>query len=170
MKSILSLALAAVVAFFGVSCKSTKKGSVENGDPNAYSGNDYSDNVYTQGGGYNDNNYEYTYNDNQGGGQGGNQSYGQPAGGYGSQPSPPADSGSYGTPANSGGGNDYVSYQSPSTPSYGNSGGSGQSYTVRKGDNLYRISLRHGTTVDKLMAANGLNTTLIHPGDVLSIP
>ena len=73
MKSILSLALAAVVAFFGVSCKSTKKGSAENGDPNAYSGNEYSDNVYTQGGGYNDNNYDYTYNDNQGGNQGGNR-------------------------------------------------------------------------------------------------
>ncbi|MFZ4763650.1 MAG: LysM peptidoglycan-binding domain-containing protein [Roseimicrobium sp.] len=50
------------------------------------------------------------------------------------------------------------------------SGGYGGSYTVRHGDNLYRIALNHGTTVSQLKSANGLYSDLIHPGQVLTLP
>ncbi len=44
-------------------------------------------------------------------------------------------------------------------------------YTVQRGDNLYRIALRFGTTVQKLAAANGIvNPNLIYVGTVLKIP
>jgi len=83
------------------------------------------------------------------------------------------------------GGDQYSGQQSYQQPSYqsqggsysdgqqqwiGSSGGGGGSYTVQRGDNLYRISKRHNTTVEAIMSANGLNSTLIRPGDVLSIP
>ena len=45
------------------------------------------------------------------------------------------------------------------------------SYRVRGGDTLYRIALRHGTTVAILMAANSLaSPSAIRPGDKLKIP
>lgn len=45
------------------------------------------------------------------------------------------------------------------------------SYRVRGGDTLYRIALRHRTTVALLMAANSLSSPAsIHPGDRLKIP
>ena len=45
------------------------------------------------------------------------------------------------------------------------------SYRVRGGDTLYRIALRHGTTVALLMTANSLTSPgSIHPGDRLRIP
>jgi LysM repeat protein len=44
-------------------------------------------------------------------------------------------------------------------------------YTVRSGDNLYRIAVNHGVTLAALMAANGItNPSLIYPGQVLTIP
>lgn len=46
-----------------------------------------------------------------------------------------------------------------------------RTYTVRRGDNLYRISLRFGTTVQGLVQANGIaDPNLIHIGQVLWIP
>ncbi len=51
----------------------------------------------------------------------------------------------------------------------GNTGG-GSSHTVAKGENLYRISLKYGTTVGALQSANGLSSDTIHPGQVLRIP
>jgi LysM repeat protein len=73
---------------------------------------------------------------------------------------------------------DYSSYdQQPaySEPSYTapaptTSAASGKTYTVQRGDNLYRIGLNHGTNVNTLKSANGLSNDIIHPGDVLSIP
>jgi membrane-bound lytic murein transglycosylase D len=45
------------------------------------------------------------------------------------------------------------------------------SYRVRGGDTLYRIALRHGTTVALLMAANSLSSpSSIRPGDRIRIP
>jgi len=43
-------------------------------------------------------------------------------------------------------------------------------YTVRRGDNLTRIALRHGVTVWALMRANGLSSSWIYPGQQLVIP
>jgi putative chitinase len=43
-------------------------------------------------------------------------------------------------------------------------------YTVQRGDNLSRIAARYGTTVQAIMNANGLRTSVIQPGQVLFIP
>lgn len=43
-------------------------------------------------------------------------------------------------------------------------------YVVRPGDNLFRIALRYNTTVEAIMAANGLTTRTIHAGLRLRIP
>jgi len=43
-------------------------------------------------------------------------------------------------------------------------------YIVQPGDSLYGISRMHGITVQKLISFNGLNSTIIHPGQVLNIP
>jgi len=46
-----------------------------------------------------------------------------------------------------------------------------RTYTVRRGDNLFRLSLRFGTTVQAIAEANGiLNPNLIYVGQVLVIP
>lgn len=43
-------------------------------------------------------------------------------------------------------------------------------YTVQRGDNLTRIANWYGTTVQAIMRANGLYTSVIQPGQVLFIP
>ncbi len=48
--------------------------------------------------------------------------------------------------------------------------GTGQSYTVRRGDTLSGIAARHGTTVAAIMQANGLGSTVIYTGQRLVIP
>src|SRR5262249_25645483 len=49
--------------------------------------------------------------------------------------------------------------------------GSGTTYTVQPGDNLYRISLKFGVTMDALSQANGIvNPNLIIVGQKLNIP
>jgi membrane-bound lytic murein transglycosylase D len=46
-----------------------------------------------------------------------------------------------------------------------------RNYRVRGGDTLYRIALRHGTTVANLLAFNSLaGPSVIKPGDTLKIP
>lgn len=62
-----------------------------------------------------------------------------------------------------------------SSKSGGKSSGSktsrkGGSYTIKSGDNLGSIARRHGTTVSKLKAANGLSSDLIRAGKTLKIP
>lgn len=48
--------------------------------------------------------------------------------------------------------------------------GSGGTYTVMAGDTLFDIAKRNGTTVNAIMAQNGLSTTTIYPGQQLVIP
>ena len=44
-------------------------------------------------------------------------------------------------------------------------------HTVQAGENLYRISLRYGTTVTALSQANGItNPNMVYVGQVLIIP
>mgnify|MGYP000930402621 CR=1 FL=1 len=43
-------------------------------------------------------------------------------------------------------------------------------HTVQPGENLFRIALRYGTTVDAIQAANGLPNTTIRSGQRLVIP
>ena len=44
------------------------------------------------------------------------------------------------------------------------------SYTVKSGDTLYKIATRNSISVDTIMSVNGLNTTMIYPGQVLWLP
>jgi len=46
----------------------------------------------------------------------------------------------------------------------------GTTYRVRKGDTLYDIARRFGTSISALRRANGLRSSRIYPGDVLQIP
>jgi LysM repeat protein len=43
-------------------------------------------------------------------------------------------------------------------------------YVVRRGDSLYLIASRTGTTVQQLRTANALSSDMIHPGQELKIP
>ena len=60
-------------------------------------------------------------------------------------------------------------YSAPASSSVGSSAGGG-SHTVASGENLYRISLKHGTTVAAIKNANGLTGDAIRTGQKLIIP
>ena len=96
--------------------------------------------------------------------------YGQPAAGaggaYGGYQAPAT--GGYAQPA---AGYDNSGYSAP-TPTYsGGGGGGGRSYTVVKGDNLFRIARQNNVSVDSLMRANNItNPNLIQAGQRLTIP
>lgn len=53
----------------------------------------------------------------------------------------------------------------PSTPATG-----GSIYIVQPGDSLYRLAARFNTTIDALVAANGLTSSTLHIGQQLIIP
>ncbi len=46
----------------------------------------------------------------------------------------------------------------------------GGSYTIKKGDTLGAIARKHGTTVAKIKAANGMKSDFIREGKTLRIP
>jgi LysM repeat protein len=149
------------LAFLTVSCKSTKTAST-----NPYSGNPY---------------YGSTGS----------------AADYSSTPSsanyPSYTESTYTPPASVSGGSvpsvpSVPTYNQPTAPSYtggskpspysggsvgsggGSGSGSGGSHTVANGENLYRISLKHGTSVAAIKSANGLTSDTIRAGQVLRIP
>lgn len=62
----------------------------------------------------------------------------------------------------------YNDTQTYTEPNYGSSASS--SHVVAAGENLYRISLRYGTSVSAIQAANGMSDTTIYPGQKLIIP
>ena len=45
-----------------------------------------------------------------------------------------------------------------------------EEYRVRNGDSLWSIARRNDTTVDRIMSANGLSSSLLRPGQTLRIP
>ena len=45
-----------------------------------------------------------------------------------------------------------------------------ESYIVQKGDSLYKIAQKYGVTVEELMEANKLESTVIYPNQVIVIP
>lgn len=61
-------------------------------------------------------------------------------------------------------------HSSTSSGSYSQPSSEGGNYTVAPGENLYRISLKHNTSVAAIKQANGLSEDTIHPGQVLRIP
>src|SRR5699024_1902210 len=62
------------------------------------------------------------------------------------------------------------SFSGSSTSATATSTTSKSSHTVVSGDTLGRIAAQHGTSVSALMSKNGLSSTLIYPGDQLTIP
>lgn len=45
----------------------------------------------------------------------------------------------------------------------------GETYTVQPGDNMYRIALNHGLTIDELMSLNNLSDETVFVGQVLIV-
>jgi LysM repeat protein len=148
----------ASLGFFGVGCKSTKtaKGG---GDDGAYvgydSGNGEYDNVYEMGGS-GDDTYSYESADDTGG-----NSYNYESNDYSSSPAPTSSKPS--KPAYSPPPTKPASKPAP-TPA------ARSSHTVQRGDTLFNISRRYGTSVAAIQNANGLNGDLIKIGEVLTIP
>lgn len=60
--------------------------------------------------------------------------------------------------------------QTPQTQQQQQQQSGGSSYTVQAGDNLYRIAVNHGMTLDELLQKNGLSAnSTIQPGDTLQV-
>lgn len=59
---------------------------------------------------------------------------------------------------------------SPARSSTASRGSSATTHTVARGDTLYSISRRYGTTVARIRSANGIRGDVIRPGQRLTIP
>lgn len=162
IRQFLSAITIASLGLFGVSCKSTgtAKGG---GDDGAYvggydSGNGEYDNVYEMGGS-DDASYSYETADNSSS----SSSYNYESNDYSSSPAPskpkyvPVPEPAYTPP--------------PSKPSSSPAPSANRStHTVERGDTLFNISRRYGTSVAAIQNANGLNGDLIKIGETLTIP
>ena len=158
---ITALSLASL-GIFGVSCKSNDTAKNGGYDDGAYVGNgsgEY-DNVYETGGG--DDYDAYSYESD------GGSSYNYESNDYSSSPAPtkptytPAPSKPTSTPT-------YT--PAPSRPTYTPAPtSSARSHTVQRGDTLFNLSRRYGTTVSAIQNANGLSGDLIRIGETLTIP
>lgn len=104
----------------------------------------------------------------------GQQGYAQPGGGTyvpppPPNPTPPPDPYAFSAPSTpppsstSSSSSSSRSSSSSSSPSY-------TRYTVKKGDTLYSLARKNGTTVSKIKSANGLSSDLIRIGQTLKIP
>lgn len=84
-------------------------------------------------------------------------------------PAPVPDSGGYVAPAPA-----EPNYSAPPTSTYqaprSSGGGGSKNHTVSKGDTLYGLARRYGTSVNAIKNANGLNSDLIRLGQKLKIP
>ena len=153
IRPLISALSIASLGFFGVSCRSndTAGGGQDDG---AYVGNDSSeyDNVYEMGGGDDYDTYSYESDDSS--------SYNYESNDYSSNSSS-SSSNTY-TPAPS-----KPSYTPTTTkPTYRST----RSHTVQRGDTLFNLSRRYGTTVGAIQSANGLGGDLIRIGETLKIP
>ncbi len=67
-----------------------------------------------------------------------------------------------------------ANYSAPPAAAYkapaSSGGGGSKSHTVSKGDTLYGLARRYGTSVNAIKNANGLNSDLIRLGQKLRIP
>lgn len=61
------------------------------------------------------------------------------------------------------------SSSSKSSSNSGSSSSSGSTYTVKSGDTLSGIASKHGISLNNLMKWNNLSTTLIYPGNKLTV-
>lgn len=147
MKKLIALSVLLASASFLSSCKTTTGGSDE------YT--EYADNPYPGQAGY----QPYT----EGGGQAPEyQQYTPPQESYVPETSyTPEPAPTYTAPKPK---------PSTSKPSKPKTTSSSRTYTVQKGDTLYRISRNQGASVSQIKSANGLTSDLIVPGQKLVIP
>ncbi|MCB1224429.1 MAG: LysM peptidoglycan-binding domain-containing protein [Verrucomicrobiales bacterium] len=94
-------------------------------------------------------------------------------GSYAQQPAPSYSQPSYSQPSYTPPPSDPYAYDPPPPspePSYSPPSSGGSTHTVVRGDTLYSLARRYGTTVSKIKSANGLSSDLIVIGQRLRIP
>ena len=144
IRPLISALSIASLGFFGVSCKTTKTGGTATKDDGAYvgNGNGEYDNVYEMGGGDDYDTYSYESDDSN------TSSYNYESNDYSSSSKPtytPPSQPTYTPPSQ-------PTYTPPSTPAT-------RSHTVQRGDTLFNLSRRYGTSVGAIQNANGQPTT-----------
>ena len=161
IRKLISTLSIASLGIFGVSCKSTNTAQNGGYDDGAYAGNGTAgeyDNVYETGGGDTYDSYSDT-NSSSG------NSYNYESNDYSSSPAPSQPT--Y-TPAPA----PQPTYTPAPTPTYtpAPAPSGARSHTVARGDTLFNISRRYGTSVGAIQSANSLNGDLIRIGETLTIP
>ncbi|MFT4548047.1 MAG: lipoprotein NlpD [Verrucomicrobiales bacterium] len=159
IRPIISALSIASLSIFGVSCKTTGNAGGSS-DDGAYvgTGSGEYDNVYEMGGG-DDDPYSSEPADDSG------SSYNYESNDYSSSPAPAPTQPTY-TPAPT-----QPTYTpAPTQPAYTPAPANNRRHTVQRGDTLYNLSKRYGTTVGAIQSANGLTGDLIRIDQTLMIP